>query len=53
MVDDESIGGYLDGGNAEAEAVDVPVGERVGIVGGGYTLGELGVGSCTQLSTKS
>ena len=41
MVDDEGIGGELDGDDTETESVDVPVRERVLIVGGGYALGKL------------
>jgi hypothetical protein len=44
VVDDEGVGGDFDGGDAEAEAVDVPVGEGVGIVGVDGTFGQLRVG---------
>ena len=44
MVDDEGVGGDFGGGDAEAEAVDVPVGEGVGIVGVDGTFGQLRVG---------
>ena len=43
MVDDEGISGELGGGEAEAKAVDVPVGERVGIIGGNDAFGQLRV----------
>ena len=37
-------GGDFDRGEAEAEGVDVPVGERVGVVGVDHAGGEFGVG---------
>ena len=52
MVDDEGLGGDFDGGEAEAEGIDVPVGERVGIVRGDYAFGQLGVGVVDPVENK-
>lgn len=52
MFDDEGVGGDFGGGKVEAEAFDVPMGERVGVVGGDGALGQLGVGVVEPVDDK-